>query len=309
MNNETLEKVLSYIDTHIQQRISLCELSNIAGYSPFYFSKLFSEVMGMPVTGYIRIRKLQHAIVSLLEGHKVLDVALLYSFDSHEGFTRSFTQLFGSTPSTVRKYLTSYTVPEYVVPNISNRRVNMEVLNTMDLQYNLHQLIFEVLGNSIEEARDGYCTRIEVSILSGNRVKISDNGRGLPLSKDLNVSKVVLNKILAGSPITNAEYSQMGDLVQVGMQTVNSLCDTLQITVYRDGNSFQQDYIRGIAQHDLHISNTDSESGTEIVLSPNKAIFGNVMFSKQLISDWLNEKAAGIADLEIQVNRVDNNLQ
>ncbi|HWT75910.1 MAG TPA: AraC family transcriptional regulator [Mobilitalea sp.] len=101
MNSDMLEKVLAYIDAHIFEKINLCVLAEIAGYSPFYFSKLFSEAMGMPVTGYIRIRKLQYAIVSLLEGRKVLDVALLYAFDSHEGFTRAFTQLFGSTPSTI----------------------------------------------------------------------------------------------------------------------------------------------------------------------------------------------------------------
>ena len=71
MYNNILEKVLAYIDAHIQQKINLCDLSEIAGYSPFYFSRLFSEAMGTPVTGYIRIRKLQHSIVSLLEGHKI----------------------------------------------------------------------------------------------------------------------------------------------------------------------------------------------------------------------------------------------
>jgi AraC-like DNA-binding protein len=305
MNNETMKKVLIYIDAHIQQKINLYELSEIAGYSPFYFSRLFSETMGMPVTGYIRIRKLQHAIVSLLEGYKVLDVAFMYSFDSHEGFTRSFTQLFGSTPSTVRKYLTFYTVPEYVVPNISNRRINMEAMRTMDLQHNMHQLIYEVLGNSLDEARYGYCTRIEVALLHDSKVKIIDNGRGLPLSKDKNVSKEVLNKILAGSPITNAEYSQMGDLVQVGMQTVNSLCDILQITVNRDGHKFQQDYIRGIAQHNLLFSKMYCESGTEIIMRPDIAIFGDNVFSEQMIYDWLREKSIEISNLKINVHSID----
>jgi AraC-like DNA-binding protein len=301
MNNDTLDKVLAYIDAHIRQRINLSELAEIASYSPFYFSRLFSENMGMPVTGYIRIRKLQYAIVSLLEGHKILDVAMLYSFDSHEGFTRSFTQLFGSTPSTVRKYLTSYSVPAYTVPIISNRRVNMETMVTMDLQQNMHQLIFEVLDNSLAEARAGFCTKIEIIILSGNRIKITDNGRGLPLSKDTQASKTVLDKILAGRPITYAEYSQMGDFVQPGMQTVNSLCDSLQITVNREGNQFQQDYIRGIAQHELHISNTIHTSGTEIIMQPDKAIFGNTVFSKDIICDRVKEKSKDITNLEVSI--------
>lgn len=175
----------------------------------------------------------------------------------------------------------------------------MEAMKTMDLRDNMHQLIYEVLGNSLDEARAGYCTRIEVALLSGCKVKIIDNGRGLPLSKDLNVSKDVLAKILSGNPITNAEYSQMGDLVQIGMQTVNSLCDFLQITIYRDCNKFHQDYIRGIAQHDMFISNAKCKSGTEIIMRPDKAIFGDMMFSKQAVCNWLEVRTVDIENLEI----------
>jgi AraC-like DNA-binding protein len=294
-----LENVLAYIDDHIYEKINLCVLAELVGYSPFYFSKLFSEAMGMPVTGYIRIRKLQYAIVSLLEGRKVLDVAILYAFDSHEGFTRAFTQLFGSTPSTVRKYLTSYAVPVYVVPKTINRRVNMEVISS--LQHNMHQLVFEFLEQSIEEAKSGFCTNIEITLLPNCRIRICDNGRGLPLSKDLHASKVVLDKILAGSPITNAEYSQMGDLIQAGLQTVNSLCETLQIIVKRDGNTFQQDYVRGIAQHELYINNLEGSSGTEIILKPDTSIFGNEDFSLEILNDWVKQKIRDIDSIKIDV--------
>lgn len=306
MNSDILEKVLAYVDAHIYEKISLSELSEIARYSPFYFSRLFSETMGMPITAYIRIRKLQYAIVSLLEGHKVLDVAFMYAFESHEGFTRAFTQLFGSTPSTARKHLTSYTVPEYVVPTISSKRVrNMEKMNLTDLQYNMHQLVFEFLEQSLEEAKAGYCNKIEVVLLAGGMVKISDNGRGIALSKDLHVSKVVLDKILAGSPISNAEYSQMGDLLQAGMQTVNSLCEMLHISVNNAGKQFQQDYIRGIAQHDIYISDSVSTSGTEIILKPDTAIFGNTSFSQEILCDWVRKKIADIANLKVHVHSMD----
>ncbi len=300
MDNGILEKALAYVETNIREKICLSDLAEISGYSPFYFSKLFSETVGMPVTGYIRIRKLQHAVVSLLEGHKVLDVALMYAFDSHEGFTRAFIQIFGSRPSTVRKYLTSYTVPEYTVPDIDKRRINMETENAKDLQYDMHQLIYEVIKQSLEEAKAGFCTNIEVTFLPGSRVKIGDNGRGIPLSKDLKASKAVLDKILAGSPITNAEYSQMGDLEQAGMQTVNSLCESLHITVDRGGNRFQQDYIRGIAQHDLQISDSSRTSGTEIILKPDTVIFGETGFSEGILRDWVKEKSTD--NVSIKVN-------
>lgn len=299
MNSDMLENVLAYIDDHIYEKINLCVLAELVGYSPFYFSKLFSDAMGMPVTGYIRIRKLQYAIVSLLEGRKVLDVAILYAFDSHEGFTRAFTQLFGSTPSTVRKYLTSYAVPVYVVPKTINRRINMEAISS--LQHNMHQLVFEFLEQSIEEAKAGFCTNIEITLLPKCRIRISDNGRGLPLSKDLHASKAVLDKILAGSPITNAEYSQMGDLIQAGLQTVNSLCETLQIIVKRDGNTFQQDYVRGIAQHELYINNLVGSSGTEIILKPDTSIFGNEEFSLEILNNWVKQKSRDIDSIKVDV--------
>lgn len=91
-----------------------------------------------------------------------------------------------------------------------------------DLRYGRHQLIFETVRQSLEEAAEGFCTRVEIMLLPDGRVRIRDNGRGLPLSEDIQADRMVLNKILAGKPVTNAEYSQMGDLVQAGMQTVNS---------------------------------------------------------------------------------------
>ena len=163
MNTVILKRILSYIDEHIYEKISLVDLAEVAGYSPFYFSKLFAEAMGLPITGYIRIRKLQYALCSLLEGKKVLDVSIMYAFDSHEGFTRSFTQLFGSTPSTVRKYLASYSVPEWVVPDTESRRMSMG-LDKNTLFDNMHQLVFEVLRTSIEEVEEGYCTEINITL-------------------------------------------------------------------------------------------------------------------------------------------------
>lgn len=305
MINDILEKVLAYVDAHIHEKINLCDLSDIAGYSPFYFSRLFSEAMGMPVTGYIRIRKLQHAIVSLLEGNKVLDVALLYAFDSHEGFTRAFTQLFGSTPSTVRKHLNSYAVPVYAVPTNINRRLHMESANIIDLQHNMHQLVFEFLEQSFEEAKAGYCTKIEIVFLPNCKVKITDNGRGLPLSRDSHANKDVLNKILAGNPISNAEYSQMGDLCQASLQTVNSLCEILSVTVNRDGDIFQQDYIRGIAQHDLYISDSVRTSGTEIILKPDTTLFGDTAFSQEILCNWIKTKTADIDGLKVNICSAD----
>ncbi len=288
MSTEVLKKILAYIDEHIYEKISLLELAEMAGYSPFYFSKLFSEIMGMSITGYIRIRKLQYALSSLREGRKVLDVSLMYAFDSHEGFTRSFTQLFGSTPSKVKKYLASYKVPEYCVPNIEGRRMRMGA-DKESLIDNMHQIVYEVLKTSFEEAGAGFCTEINITLYEDGRVKITDNGRGIPLSQNVKANQQVLDKILSGHPISSIEYAQMGDFAQGGMQVINSLCENLRINVYRDGNCYSQDYVRGIAQHDVNCREMEHPSGTEIILKPDSRIFGDIRFSGDMIKEWVEE--------------------
>lgn len=293
MNEETFEELLQYIDNRICEKISLTELAELAGYSPYYFSKLFSQIMGMSVTGYIRVRKLQHAMCSLLEGKRVLDVAVMYGFESHEGFTRTFTRLFGSTPSMVRKYLASYKVPKITVPELNgamkDRRISMN-FDKKVLEDNMHQMVFEVLNASMDEMQEGFCTRIEIALLEDGSIKIKDNGRGIPLSQDSQSNKKILDSILAGHPITGAEYVVMGDFKVSGLQAVNSLCENLQVNVYRDGMKFTQDYVRGIAQHEIVCIEEKHESGMEMILKPDTIIFGDCGFSKVIIEDWVKSK-------------------
>ena len=167
----------------------------------------------------------------------------------------------------------------------------MNTISTDNIQRNMHQLVFEFLQQSFDESREGFCTEIGIELLPDCKLRISDNGRGLPLSRDMRASKAVLDKILAGRHISNAEYSQMGDLMQANLQTVNSLCEELQVIVSRNGSQFQQDYIRGIAQHDLTISDSSDTQGTTITMKPDSVIFGNTDFSREIIQAWLDENA------------------
>lgn len=306
MDENKLEEILAYIDENVYEKISLGDLAERAGYSPFYFSKLFSEIMGIPITGYIRIRKLQYALGSLLEGKKVLDVSLMYGFDSHEGFTRSFTQLFGSTPSKVRKYLSSYNVPNYGVPNLEARRINMES-DKKTLSENMHQIIFEVLKESLNEAKEGFCSEINITVFKDGIVQITDNGRGIPLSKNIKVDQRILDKILSGHPISAIEYAQMGDFSQKGMQIVNSLCENLQVNVFRNGTWFRQDYVRGIAQHDVIYKDSEHSPGMEIILKPDTAIFGDTLFSIEMIKNWVDKNVD--ADKKMIVNIHESTLR
>lgn len=299
MSREIVDKILMYIDEHIYEKISLNDLAAIAGYSPFYFSALFSEIMGISVTAYIRIRKLQYALVSLLEGEKIIDISLKYAFESHEGFTRSFTKLFGSTPKTVRKYLTTYTVPKYVVPDITLRKENIDMKTKQNLVEDMHCILFAFLQESIEEAKEGHCTEINIELLPDNQIKVSDNGRGIPLSDNQGRNQEIFAKILAGHPITKLEYERMEPLPSHGLQVANSLCEKLAVVVYRNGTVYKQDFVRGIAQHEVTCEVTDHASGMEITLMPDKEIFGDTRFSKQFIESWIGELSLDKVTLRI----------
>jgi DNA gyrase/topoisomerase IV subunit B len=73
------------------------------------------------------------------------------------------------------------------------------------------------------------------------------------------------------------------------------------IIVKREGNTFKQDYIRGIAQHELYISNPEGSWGTEIILKPDTSIFGSAEFSLDTLNDWVKKKSKGIDHLKIEV--------
>ena len=185
-----------------------------------------------------------------------------------------------------------FRVNEEEMKRIEERQAQVEICNRsayLSLIDNMHQIVYEVLRTSFEEVNAGFCTEISITLLEDGRVKIADNGRGMPLSQNAKVNQQVLDKILSGHPISSLEYAQMGDFSQCGMQVVNSLCESLQINVYRDGYCYIQDYVRGIAQHDVTCCEMEHPSGTEIILKPDSLIFGDTRFSVDKIKEWVAE--------------------
>lgn len=83
----------------------------------------------------------------------------------------------------------------------------------------------------------------------------------------------------------------MGDLPKENLRVVNSLCEHLTVKVYREGKCFTQDYVRGIAQHEIICSETDNEHGTEIILKPDTQIFSEMTFSIEKINTWIAKEA------------------
>ncbi len=98
---EAVHRIQTYIEAHLKEALTLKKLSSVAGYSPAYTSTLFKEVVGEGLFEYIRKRRLSKAALMLRDEPfqiKILDVALDYVFDSHEGFTKAFSKQFGVCP-------------------------------------------------------------------------------------------------------------------------------------------------------------------------------------------------------------------
>jgi AraC family transcriptional regulator len=96
---EAVSRMQEYIENHISESITLLDLSRSAGYSPYHCTRIFKELTGKTPFEYIRARRLTKAALTLRDqGKRVVDVALDYVFDSHEGFTRAFSRQFGVTP-------------------------------------------------------------------------------------------------------------------------------------------------------------------------------------------------------------------
>ncbi|SFR64883.1 helix-turn-helix domain-containing protein [Anaeromicropila populeti] len=98
-----VQRMQEYIELHLVNPITLKQLADFAGYSPWYVSRMFKEITGKAPYEYIRSRRLTQAALVLREGNKkVVDVALDFIFDSQEGFTRAFSKEFGITPGKYR---------------------------------------------------------------------------------------------------------------------------------------------------------------------------------------------------------------
>ena len=173
MRDFEIGKALAFIDEHIEDKLLLNDIANDLGYSPFYVSRMFSQIMGISIASYIRMRKLQYAFLDLQNCKTILEVAYQYGFESHEGFTRSFKRFFGFSPKAVKDKKISYIIPddyaliERSVKNMNSRNITEE----------MHMMVFLLLKESIEEMRNVFCSKIRVALLPDNRVEIMDDGR------------------------------------------------------------------------------------------------------------------------------------
>ena len=159
----------------------------------------------------------------------------------------------------------------------------------------LHQLIYEVVDNSIDEALAGYCDTIKVTINEDNSVEVVDNGRGIPIETNKKTGKSTLETVLtvlhAGGKFNNDAYKVSGGLHGVGVSCVNALSDYLVAEVNWNGKRYRQRFERGITKTEVELLGKTKETGTTIAFLPDSTIFDTLDFNFTTVKHRLRELA------------------
>ncbi|MFP4608740.1 MAG: DNA topoisomerase (ATP-hydrolyzing) subunit B [Candidatus Aenigmatarchaeota archaeon] len=170
----------------------------------------------------------------------------------------------------------------------------------------LHHLVYEVVDNSIDEAMEGYCDRIEVTIKKDGSVEVSDNGRGIPVSEHPQYEKpgleIVMTKLHAGGKFDRKSYKVSGGLHGVGVSVVNALSEWLEVKVKREGKLYRQRYEKGHPVTEVKKVGEDGKvSGTITTFKPDQNIFETTDFQYGELKERMRELAFLNKGLEIQI--------
>lgn len=170
----------------------------------------------------------------------------------------------------------------------------------------LHHLLWEIIDNSIDEAANGYCDRIIVTLNADNSVTVEDNGRGIPVDihpqKGITGVEVVFTELHAGGKFMDTSYSYSGGLHGVGASVVNALSRWLTVEVCKDGKVYKAEFEsapdtakRKIASGRIksplrEVGKTDKR-GTKVTFLPDKSVFETIVFSLDVVTKRLRELA------------------
>ncbi len=160
----------------------------------------------------------------------------------------------------------------------------------------LHHLVYEIVDNSVDEALAGYCTEINVTITGENAIRVSDNGRGMPVDihPKLGIPAVeVIHTVLhAGGKFGGGGYKVSGGLHGVGASVVNALSEAMEVEVKRDGKVYRQRYERGKTMYPLKETGVSDVTGTTTWFKPDPEIFRDtVVFNYSTLEHRLREMA------------------
>ena len=141
----------------------------------------------------------------------------------------------------------------------------------------LHHLVWEIVDNSIDEALAGFATHIEIEITKENHIRVTDDGRGIPVDIQEKTGRPAVETVFtvlhAGGKFGGGGYKVSGGLHGVGASVVNALSTDLTVQVFKDGNIYEQSYKRGAVLDDLKIIGTTDKHGTSVYFVPDPEIF------------------------------------
>jgi DNA gyrase/topoisomerase IV subunit B len=159
----------------------------------------------------------------------------------------------------------------------------------------LHHLVWETLDNAVDEALNGYCTQITLTIEKDGGVTVVDNGRGIPVDIHPKTKRPAIETILctlhAGGKFDHTAYRSSGGLHGVGASVVNALSEIFIATVWRDGYEWTQEFSRGKPKGNLKKGTPTKAHGTQIYFRPDLEIFAKTSFNYKNILDVSESKA------------------
>ena len=159
----------------------------------------------------------------------------------------------------------------------------------------LHHLVYEVVDNSVDEALAGHCSHIEIVLQADGGVRVTDDGRGIPVdiveSEGKPAVEVVLTVLHAGGKFGGSGYAVSGGLHGVGVSVVNALSHTLDVEVRRNGTTYTQSYLDGVPQAPLAEVGRTAETGTTVTFWPNEDIFETTDFDFETLRSRFQQMA------------------
>ena len=171
-----------------------------------------------------------------------------------------------------------------------------------DTQTNgLHQLVYEVVDNSVDEALAGHCSEISILIHEDNSVTVQDNGRGIPVGRhaqeskkqgrDVSAIEVVMTILHAGGKFDKSTYKVSGGLHGVGVSCVNALSEKCDVEVRQNGKMYSIQFSKGKVVHPLKQIGASKEHGTKVTFKPDATIFTVLVFDHDLLLKRFRELA------------------
>ncbi|AFM27887.1 DNA gyrase/topoisomerase IV subunit B [Desulfomonile tiedjei] len=172
----------------------------------------------------------------------------------------------------------------------------------------LHQLVWEILDNSVDEALNGHCDFIEVILYPDGRISLEDWGRGIPVevhpTTGKNTVETIFCNLHAGGKFDDDVYKVAGGLHGVGAAVVNALSEKLEVEVRRDGIRYEQEFSKGVPLTGLKKLGKAEGTGTRVIFIPDPEIFSSTVFSKNTIRERLETKAFLIAGLTVKLRDI-----